>query len=108
MPLTVSVLTFRAHLDSVGRERSTTAIPVNPETDNVVVKIKLEILCVLNRIPRKRVHPVDGVAALLPKIESEIASSKVPVVTWGYRDIVIFAIEVKCIADLSRCNGRIV
>src|SRR6266581_4373286 len=97
VPLTVSVLAGCAHLNSVGAERSTTAVPVNPETDTAIVEIKLEVLCVLNRVEGKGVHPI-GAAAFRPEIKSEIPGAEIPIAAVGNLDIIISAIEAKSLS----------
>src|ERR1043166_6662516 len=107
VPLTVRVLTTAAHLNSVGAERSAAAVPVNPQTDTGVVKIKLQSLLFLDRNPRESVHPI-GAAAFRPEIESEIAGAEVPIAAVGNLHVVINAIEAKCLPDFARGKCGIV
>src|SRR6266496_6196144 len=102
MPLTIGILAAGPYLNSISSKRAAAAVPVNPETDIAVVKIKLEILCVLDRVERERILSSFGASAtFLPKIKSEIAGTEVPIVAVRYRDTVVCSVEGEGLADFA-------
>src|ERR1700736_4235226 len=100
VPLTIGILAGCAYVDRVGAGITAIAVPENDQADSLV-KVEVEVLLQGDWRKIKSIHPSRAATATAcPEIEREFAGPKVPVSAIGYRDAIICAIEVKCVADL--------